>query len=195
MALTKTTVIDVVDPWVAVPAATLKTGAAESLSTSYSSMLYIEVCPVEDAVEQSGMDIIIEVSYADDNWTTFTTLKSSKATSNADTLNGGESAGDTAMDLTDSTGYDTKGQLWLIYDGTIANSEVVRTKSDNIHEITVCYNIKHDHADTTPTHTGVDHWAIELPLSAAQVRVLYNNTDANCDMAVTSRISKVTDLG
>lgn len=55
MALTKTTTIDVVDAWAAIPAATMREGAAESISGSYDSILYIEVALIE-AVATDGVE-------------------------------------------------------------------------------------------------------------------------------------------
>ena len=81
-ALTMTTSIDELDAWQAVTAATAAEGTADSISDSYATILYIEMAIIE-AVENAGVEFIIEISYADDNWTKlagFSSIKDTPAT-------------------------------------------------------------------------------------------------------------------
>jgi hypothetical protein len=197
MPPTKTTTIDEIDAWQAVTAATLVVGNAEDVSGSYESMLYIEVAMIE-AVAQSGAEVNVEVSYADDDWTSLVkfvgTAETPATTQIADNP---APAGATEILLDDSsTGdFNVIGRKWFIKDGTIGNSESVRTQSDDAaNEVTLCQDTLREHAVDTDCYDRVDEWVIKLPLSVSQVRVLYNNIDADSDIAVTSRISKVTVL-
>jgi len=195
-ALTKTTAIDEIDAWQVVTAATLGEGNADAINDSYSTLLYIEVALIE-AVAHSGCEVIVEVSYGDDNWmelVRFTGTAETAATTQ--TAEDPTSAGDTTVTLDDSaTGdFDVVGRKWFIKDGTIGNSESVRTKSDAANVVTLCQDTLREHAVDSDCYDRVDEWVIEIPMGAAYVRTLINNSDADCDVAFTTRISKVTGL-
>lgn len=195
-ALTMTTSIDEVDAWAAITAGTMREGTADQISDSYSTILYIEVAHIE-AVAHAGYAVIVEVSYADDNWMQLTTFSGTAETcATTQTAEDPTSAGDTTVTLDDSsTGdFDVVGRKWFIKDGTIGNSESVRTLSDNANVVTLCQDTLREHAVNTDVYDRVDEWAILVPFGVAWVRVLVNNTDADCDLASTTRISKVTAL-
>lgn len=196
MALTKTTTIDVVDAWAAIPAATMREGAAESISGSYDSILYIEVALIE-AVATDGVEVIVEISYGDDEWMKFREFKGTAETPGTTTINDADvQAGESSLTLTDATtaDFDIVGRKWFIKDGTIANSEAVRTLSVAGNVVTLCQDLIRAHANSLNVYDRVDEWIVKLPLAAANVRVLVNNVDADCDAASTTRISKVTSL-
>ena len=195
MPLTKTTTIDNIDPWWDIGAGTLEVGNTESLSSDYASLLYIEACPIE-ALAQDGMEIIIEISYANDNWVKHEAIKTATIDTPVETdLDGALSATDTAVALTDGMFFSEVGEKWFIWDtDNNSNSEIVRNKSVSGADKVLCSGVVNAHADAMPVFSDAESWAVELPLSAAMVRVLYNNVDADCDMAVTTRISKVTAL-
>jgi len=196
-ALTMTTAIDQIDAWQAVAAATLGEGAAKSISDSYATILYIEVA-LTDTDAQAGCDVIVEVSYGDDNWmqlTTFTGTAETPATS--DVNDATSTAGDAYLILTDSaTGdFDVPGRKWFVLDGTVGNSESVRTKSNaNPDTVTLCQDTLRNHADEVVVWDRVDEWVISIPFGVAYVRTLINNTDADAGVHFTSRCSKVTAL-
>lgn len=201
MALTKTTTKDVIDAWQDIASGTIVIGAAEDISGDYSAMLYIEAASIE-ALEQSGMDIIVEISYGTENWIEFTTIKTANVTLVGIDLVGDYLANDTVVEIEggDVLAVDDPGQQWLIYKGgaggAVALSELVRTKSVTGNDVTLSSPLQQNHNDANSTAWEfAEQWTIELPFSASQVRVLYNNTDANSDMAATTRISKITDLG
>lgn len=195
-ALTMTTSVDEVDAWQAVVAGTLVDGTADNVSDSYATILYIEVAMIE-AVAQSGCDVIVEVSYADDNWMQLTTFRGTAETpATTKTAEDPTSAGDPTVTLDDSaTGdFDVPGRKWFIKDGTIGNSESVRTKSDAGNVVTLCQDTLREHAVDSDVYDRVDEWVISIPFGVAYVRTLVNNTDADSDVAFTTRISKVTAL-
>jgi hypothetical protein len=200
MPPTKTTTIDEIDPWqivAGIAAGTLLVGEVADISGSFESMLYIEVAMIE-AVAQSGAEVNVEVSYADDDWVSFVEFKGTAETPATTTINDGTvTAGDTTITLTDATtgDFDVPGRKWFIKDGTIGNSESVRTVANATHTVTLCQDLLRNHADSLSVYDRVDEWVVKLPFSAAKVRVLYKNIDVDSDIAVTSRISKVTSLG
>ena len=66
-AITKTTSIIVVDTWQAVGTATLVVGNNHDISGSYQTKVYLEVA-YTNANDQVGVDVLVEISYADDDW-------------------------------------------------------------------------------------------------------------------------------
>jgi len=196
MALTKTTAIDQIDAWQPVVAGTLVEGAAKDISDAFEALLYIEVALVE-AVAHSGAEIIVEVSYGDDNWMLLTTFLGTAETPATTTLNdAAANAGDSSLTLTDATtgDFDVPGRKWFILDGTYANSESVKTNINAVHTVTLCQDLLRSHANGLSVYDRVDEWCVALPNAASYVRALINNTDADCDVAFTTRISKITDL-
>ncbi len=194
-APTKTTTIDQIDAWQAVTGGTMVVGTADDISDSYATILYIEVAPVE-AAAQDGATVIVEISYGDDDWVLLTTFASTAETPATTTTVGAVTDANTVIDLTDSaTGdFDVVARKWFILDGTIGNSESVRTKSNATNAVTLCSGIMRSHASGVNVYDRVDDWAIAIPTAASYVRVLINNTDADCDVAFTTRISKTTGL-
>lgn len=193
--LTKTTTIDQIDAWQAVTAGTLVVGTSKSVSDSYSAVLYIETAYIEaDATD--GVEIMIEVSYGDDDWMLLTIVKGTAETPVTTTTVGAVTDANSVIDLTDSaTGaFDVVGRKWFIKDGTIGNSESVRTKANAANAVTLCSGIMRSHASGVNVYDRVDEWVIQIPVGVAYVRTLCNNVDATCDCAFTSRISKVTGL-
>lgn len=195
-ALTKTTAIVEVDAWQAVTAGTLVVGTAADVSASYETILYLESAHIE-AVASDGPEYIIEGSYASTgNWVQVTTVKGTAETPATTTTVGAAADSNTVVDLTDSaTGdFDVVGRKWFIKDGTIGNSESVRTKSNSANAVTLCIDLLRAHDSGVNVYDRVDEWVIKIPFGFSQVRVLANNVDADCDVAFTTRLSKVTAI-
>ncbi len=195
--LTKTTAFDTIDAWQALAAATLAVGNSEDISGSFATVVYIEVA-LTGAAAQAGVDVIIETSMlTGDDWTELTTFKGMAATPNLDDLDegGGASAGDPTINVTSSTGnYDDNGFLFFVIDTTVAESEVMRVKSEAGNAITLCQDLKYNHVDQEVTTDEVDQWQVSIPFSAAYVRVIINNSDADAGVHWRSHCSKVTAL-
>ena len=196
-ALTKTTALDGIDAWQALAAGTLAVGNSESLTGSYATTVYIEIAYTAAAL-QSGVDVIIEISMlTGDDWTELTTYQTTAATPNLDDLDedGGASQGDPSINVTDSTGnYDDNGSLFFVIDTTVAESEVMRVKSEAGNAITLCQDLKYDHVSEEVTTDEVYQNTIAIPFPAAYVRVIVNNTDADAGIHWRSHCSKVTSL-
>jgi len=195
-ALTKTTSIDEIDAWQKVDAGTLVVGNADAVSDSYDTLLYIEVA-LTDADAQAGCTVIVEVSYADDDWVELVPFNGTAETPAATTINDGTvTAGDTTITLTDATtgDFDVPGRKWFILDGTVGNSESVKTVVNATHTVTLCQDLLRNHADSLNVYDRVDEWTVSIPLGASYVRTLIHNSDADADVHFTTRISKVTGL-
>jgi len=195
-ALTKTTAFDTIDAWQAVAPAVLVVGNAEDVSASYSALLYIEVA-LTDTDAQDGCTVIVEVSYAADDWITLTTFTGTAETPATTTINDATAnAGDTSITLTDATtgDFDVPGRKWFIVDGTVGNSESVRSVVNATHTVTLCQDLMRAHANGLSVWDRVDDWVVSIPLAASQVRVIVNNTDANAGVHFRSYCSKTTGL-
>ncbi len=194
-APTKTTSIEVVDDWQLVAAGTMVVGNAFDVSGSYESAIYLEVA-LTDAQAQAGVDIIIEVSYADDDWVELTAFKGTAETPSTTTINDATAnAGDTTIVLTaDQADFNVKGRKWFIVDGTVANSESVKTISNSTVTYTLAQDLIRSHANSLNVWDRVDDWFISLPNQPSFARVLINNTDADADVHFTSRGSRTTAL-
>ncbi|HEB28405.1 MAG TPA: hypothetical protein ENI05_11630 [Porticoccus sp.] len=195
-AITKTTSIVEVDAWQALSAATLAVGNNHDISASYQTKVYLEIA-YTDAQAQAGVDVLVEISYADDDWVLlrrFTTTGDTPATT---TINDATAnAGDPSITLTDATtgDFDVPARKWFIVDGTVANSESVKTVVNAVHTVTLAQDLIRSHADSLNVWDFVFEKVIAIPMAAAQVRVLINNTDADADIHWTTRVSKVTGI-
>lgn len=195
-ALTKTTSFDTIDAWQALAAATLAVGNAEDVSGSYATIVYIEVA-LTDTDAQAGCDVIVEISYAADDWITLVEFQGTAETPATTTLNdAAANAGDTSITLTDATtgDFDVPSRKWFIVDGTVANSESVKTQVNATHTVTLCQDLLRSHANSLNVWDRVDDWPVNIPLGAAYVRVLINNTDADAGIHWRSFVSKVSAL-
>jgi len=195
-APTMTTALDEIDAWQAVTAGTMVVGSEEDIHLNYVTLWIVEVALTE-AVASTGVEVIIEISYGDDNWVKLTSFMGTAETAaTTQTAEDPTSAGDTTVTLDDSsTGdFDVVGRKWFIKDGTIGNSESVRTKSDNANVVTLCQDTLREHAVDSDVYDRVDEWVIKIPFGVAYARTLVNNSDADCDAAFTTRKLEVTGL-
>ncbi len=195
-ALTKTTSIVELDPWQKVLQGVLDVGNAGNISDSYETLLYLELVYITDN-SQVGVEVSIEVSYGDDDWTLLMRPFTTPASTPGNTgLNGAVTDGDTTVDLDDAGGedFDVPGRKWFILSGLVAQSESVRTKSEAGSTVTLCHDLLREHADISVAWDEVYEYVLPIPAAFAFVRVIINNTDANSDICYTTRLSKVTGL-
>jgi len=193
----KTSTVDVVDAWQTVTAGTAVVGSVGDISDGYGdSILYVEVAqtPADANAHAGGQGPVVQVSYADDDWVDYVTLSLTADTAATTTTVGAVTDANTVIDLTDaSTGdFDVVGRKWFIKDATIANSETVYTVSESGNAVTLASGVIRSHATGANVYDRVDDFVVSFPEAVAKVRVLWNNTDADCDIAVTSRLSKTT---
>ena len=192
---TKTSAISLIDPWKKVPAGTILIGETADLSDSYSSLFYLEVVPVDAGLsEQSGVIITPQASYADERWVDLSSFKSPYVSAAyKTTITVTTSPGDTTITVADATGF-TPGTKFLIEGNNITDSEVITVKSVSGLVITLADPLLNDHTQPFNVWAFVSQWAYKFPLEAAKGRILYNDTDSDSDIMVTTRLSKVTNL-
>lgn len=197
-ALTKTTSVDVVDDWQEVAAGTLTVGNAEDVSGNYDTVAIIELALTDTDAQDGSGEVIVEISYGDDDWTKLVAFSIRAETpATTDVNDASSTAADAYMILVDSaTGdFDVPGRKWMVVDGTVANSESFRTKSNaNPDTVTLCQDTMRNHANSLACWDRVDEWAVSIPFSAAYYRVLVNDSDADADVHFTHRVLKTTAL-
>lgn len=197
-ALAMSTTLDEVDAWQAVTAGTMVVGSEEDIHLNYRTIVCIEWALIEAVAHDGSGGISIEISYGDDNWIEFWGPVGFTAETAATTQTAEDPtvAGDTTVTLDNSsTGdFDVVGRKWFIKDGTIGNSESVRTKSDDTNVVTLCQDTLREHAVDSDVYDRVDEWVVAIPGGVAYFRILANNGDADCDGAFTSRKLNLTGL-
>ena len=198
-ALTMTTTEGAGSAWVEVTAAQAVVGTALTVSTGYSKTLLLEHGYTE-AGDSTGAEYTVEISEDGANWVEFygpfkSTVDATIATT--DVNDADSTAGDAFLILTDCvTGeFDVVNRLWFVKDGTIANSEIVRTISvAAMDTVTLAAVTAHTHADEVNVYDRACNWSIHIPPSAAKVRVICYNSDADINCAFRYRILEVTAL-
>lgn len=195
-AITKTTSIVEVDAWQLVGLSTLVVGNAHDVHLSYQTKVYLEIAYSHDNA-QVGVEYIVEISYADDNWVELirrTTIGDDPATTQ--TSEDPMSAGDTTVGLDDATtgDFDVPGRKWFILDSTVGLSETVKTRSIAGNVVNLVHDTLRQHAVNSNCYDFVFETTISIPMAAAYVRVLINNVDADATCHFTTRVSKVTGI-
>lgn len=193
-AMTKTTSIVEIDPWTEVDAGVTYAGNAGDISGSYSTLLYLEIAYTDIDI-QSGVDVQIEVSYGDDNWTLLTSWTTPTFTGANTFLNTTAVATDTVLDTDDAAGMDTAvGRKILIAGNEEDTNEAIRMISEVADDITLTHDLIFEHDSGNLIWNYVYDEVIPIPAAFAFVRVIIINSDANADIQFTTRISKVTGL-
>lgn len=195
-AITKTTTIDVVDEWQTVAAGELNVGNSHDISGSYQTYIAIRYTGEPDQSLAAGaLQFLVEISYAEDNWTLHHNYPAVGLDTEDTTINGTEAAEQTVLSLVDasSDGFDTVGLKWFILDGTIANSEVVRTKSAAGNNVTIAHDTLNEHTNSVVINE-LHEIMVAIPMPAAWVRVLPLNEDVSCDAYYTVLIYKVSAI-
>lgn len=195
----KTTALNVIDAWQVVTAATTTVGSVIDLTGAYGdSCLYIEAAQIEATAHAGGAGIKVQVSEDQRTWVDYTATTDLNLT--ADTAATTTTVGavtvdvNSVIDLTDATtgDFDVQGRAWFIKDGTIANSEVVFTKSNSTHVVTMMDAVRVSHASGVSVYDRVDQFVVNMREGISYARVVYGNGDGDCDIAVRSRLNKTT---
>jgi len=173
-----------IDVWQTATAATLVVGATADLS-NYRKVVYnIEIAPIE-AVATDGCKGWVEISNDEINWNLLYSITGTAETVATTTIVGTVADSNTVIRLTDATtgDFDINGRKWFIKDGTIGNSESVRTKSQAANVVTLFQDVYKGHAASTNVYDRVDDWILSIPKGTKYARFICNNVDADCDAA------------
>ena len=195
--MAKANSVVVFNPWEVVAAATMSAGAAgvrENIESSFINLLQIELVPLTGNALTANTEIIVEYSGDDTNWTTGPEMSILLNDNAATDLDGNATAAATTIALTSSSNIGEEGNLWFIQDGTIADSEVVRSLSASGNDVTIVDGLINTHLSESAVYQNVKQWSIVVPASVKHVRVLCNNLDTTYSVAFTARILKTTSL-
>ena len=194
---TKTSAFTVADAWKSVAVVTIDTGAAIDLSTAYGGILNIQV-GLNATAAHSGGDIGDVEWSVDGNppWNFISDITLTPADTAATTTinDAAVTAGDRTITLTDATtgDFDVKGRFWFLLDGTIENSEVVETKTNASHTVTLVDPIVRSHANGLSVYDRGYRITVMIDERFPFVRAKFYNTDADCTIAKQVSYSKIS---
>lgn len=192
----KTSTVTKVDAWQAVTAATTVEGTAADFSGGYGeSYFVIEIAQIEAVAHAGGLGPEVQVSVDGRTWIDYQTLSLTADTAATTTTVGALTVdANTVVDLTDATtgDFDEQGRAWFIKDGTIANSEVVFTKSNATHVVTIMDNVQVSHSTGVSVYDRVDQFLVPIVEPFYYARLLAINTDADCDIAFSTHKAEAT---
>lgn len=180
-----------------VAASTLHKGNEEAIAADFDGGLYIQLA-LTDETAHTGTDIIVQINRSDDptntDWVTLDNWTALIGTANQEALSGGgEGIGDTVIEVADTTAYVTNGEYLFIEDTTtFADSEWVMQETYVVNtSITIVDGlaVAKDNADVFSNVAQC--MFVQLPFSARQVRVIYNNL-GNSTIAIRCGIVEVT---
>lgn len=128
-------------------------------------------------------------------WVPLVEVQSGVAAVNATTLSAGASAGATSFAVTSATGI-AYGSILTLFDGTPADSEIVRVKSISGTTVTPEEALVKAHASGIIVTNGVEIWS-PLPLRLidfTQIRAVVDNQGVNYNILVEVPLSTVDTL-
>ena len=191
-----------------------ETGSID-VSAAYAATLHIDCC-LASATAHEGTEIIVQIASeagVDDAWTELTRFVSTAATAVKSDVGADEAIGQTVLSVTNpATGVlDHDGKFIFLYpvdDANLANCEIayqIDNSGDAGDTITVLDGITHALTVDTDVYTvdgtsgsAVNTWAVSIPMSASQCRVIFNNNYDDDGTASTViirvRATKVTAL-
>ena len=187
-----------VDAWAVVTAATIREGAIFDIPDDIGIAVEITRCKVEAVAHDGKAYSIVELSSnttGDEDWTEFLSLQTQAETAVATTLDAEATAAATTVPLTTTTNMETKGDKYLIKNGTPANSEIVRNNGSSTGvSITILDGLTNTQQNGVGIFTTVEQYSLSIPAEYRRGRVLTINNDADCDMMTRTRIAKITDI-
>jgi len=210
-ALTKA--VEVVDEWAEVTQPSVREGATIDISPNYQTTLYVAACLSEAVAETAGATIYVEVSSnttGDEDWRVLTSFGGPTGTAESEPLSADEAAAQTVLSVLNPTtnNLDNPSRFIFFEDNTAANSEIVfqvSNEGDAVDTITVLDGLTNAHAAATSLMWFIDsatlgsnavgQYVVNIPDTAARVRVKYDNTHSTAaDIFTSARITKITAI-
>lgn len=188
----------IIDEWAVTSAASQRLGAAAAVPDDIEMALIVDICKVEAVAHDGECSIIFEcspVASGNENWVELMTSKINAETGATTTLDAEAAAAATTIPLTATANFTTKGDRYLIKNGTIANSEIVRNNgySDGI-SITILQGLTNTQQNGVSIFTTVETFVLGLPSWAMRARAIILNLDADCDVMSLTRLGLVTNI-
>lgn len=188
----------IIDEWSVTAAASQKLGLPAAVPDDIEMNLIVDICKVEAVAHDGECSIIFECSpfaSGNENWVELMTSKINAETAATTTLDAEAIVDATTIPLTATANFITKGDRYLIKNGTIANSEIVRNNGyDDGVSITILQGLTNIQQNGVSIHTTVETFSFGYPSWAMRVRAIVNNKDADCDVMSLTRLGSVTDL-
>jgi hypothetical protein len=188
-----------IDEWAVVAAASIRKGASFDIPSDLKDGIIVTLCKTEAVAHDGEGHIIIECSRnttGDEGWAEIVSFQTNAETASTTTLDAEAAAAVTTVPLTATTNFETKGDRYLIKNGTIANSEIVRNNgySSGV-SITILDGLTNTQQNGVSIFTTVEQFILsDIPEIFRRVRVLINNKDADCDLMSRTEIGRVTEL-
>ena len=199
MALTKS--VAAVDEWAEIAQNAVREGALIDVSGCYSAILHIEI-GLSTTTAHTGTKIAVQISgntSGDEDWTTLVEFIGPIGTANEASFDATEAAGQTVLSVGLTAGFEADETRWIFIEdkGFAADSEMALLVSFVSNDtITIQDGLTNAKDTADDCYNIADTYAIEIPMAANRVRVIYDNTyDANGSTVHTkTRISKVTAI-
>lgn len=173
--------------------------AGEGYDASVSSMLHIVManCNTSAGGDEAGFRIFVRVSGTDEGWREFINMTATGGTANAGDLDDAAAAAQAVIPLTSTTNFETPGDIFFLHDvGTMADSTLVIFGGTYVNDvsITVIDNLVNAYDAADFLYDVVDQWNIVLPGGCDEAKVLFYNTDADCNYACRADYSNIDDI-
>lgn len=188
----------IIDEWAVTAAASQRLGDPAVIPDDIEMALIVDICKVEAVAHDGECSIIFEcspVASGNENWVELMTSKINAETAATTTLDVEAAATDTLIPILATANFTTKGDRYLIKNGTIANSEIVRNNgySDGV-SITILQGLTNTQQNGVSIFTTVETFVLGMPSWAMRARAIILNLDADCDVMSLTRLGRVTDL-
>lgn len=188
-----------IDEWAVIAAAAMREGAVFTFADHLKDGVIVTLVKGEAVAHDGEGYVILECSRnasGNEDWTEIAKFQTNAETAATTTLDAEAAAAATTVPLTATANFATKGDRYLISNGTIANSEVVRNNgySDGV-SITILDGLTNTQQNGVSIFTTVEQYAFtDIPEIFQRGRVLILNNDADCDLISRTEFASVTDL-
>ena len=187
-----------VDEWAEVSAGDIREGAVVDIPSDMQIVFEVTICKIEAVAHDGHVEIIPEMSSntsGDEDWSEGAGVEITAETASTTTLDVEAAAAATTVPLAATANFTTKGDRYLIKNGTIANSEIVRNNgyADGV-SITILDGLTNTQQNGVSIYTSVKQFLITVAAPFRRARMLVNNLDADCDIITRTRIAKVTAI-
>ncbi|MHC4463338.1 MAG: hypothetical protein ACYS6W_01625 [Planctomycetota bacterium] len=185
-----------VDEWAQVAGNAVRLGADISHTADVEILLEITIAHDSANAHANGVICIVEVSSnttGDEDWTELTKFRSSGGTAVVGDLD--QQSSGTSLYLTATTGFETDLILFFVKDGTIANSETMRTAdfASNSY-VAVLDTMTNTHESSANAYNICEQWIVRIPAAFNRSRVVWRNDDADCTICTRVRKALATDI-
>ena len=162
--------------------------SGEGYDAAIVSELYVIManCNTSAGGDEAGFIVLVRTAATDESWREFVRFTATGGTANAGDCDAESAAAQANVYLTSTTNFETPGDIFFLHDaGTMANSTLVVFSGSysNDDYITCIDNLVNTYDADDYLYDVVDMWTIVLPKGCDEAKVLFYNTDADCNYA------------